>query len=42
MIVHSLIGFVRLTLVAALRGAAPVVAAPEKWEAEIDQFTAAR
>ena len=41
MTVHSHFWVIRLTLVAALCASGPVVAAPEKWKAEIDQFTAA-
>lgn len=41
MTVQSHFWVIRLTLVAALCASGPVVAAPEKWKAEIDQFTAA-
>lgn len=41
MTVHSHFWVIRLTLVAALCAPGPVFAAPEKWKAEIDQFTAA-
>ena len=41
MTVESHFWVIRLTLVAALCASGAVVAAPEKWKAEIDQFTAA-
>ena len=41
MIVRLPIGLIRLALVLALSASDHVFAAPEKWKAEIDQFTAA-